>query len=140
MSSQSATSERPAVSGEASAWEQPQPKPERAVGRHAVDLHRAEVPGWARRLLVRDTCGLRIEAVVERPGRRVDHAVEAHELVHVDLSHYSSSCLRRSRICVTASQTRNATTGRKYAIEVSQWPAWAIWKVMSSLTTVARVR
>src|SRR5215204_1296916 len=34
----------------------------------------------------------RMEAVLERPGRRVDHAVEAHELVHVHLSHRLTSC------------------------------------------------
>ena len=32
---------------------------------------------------------LGVEAVVERPRRRVDDAVEAHELVHVDRSHVS---------------------------------------------------
>ncbi len=38
---------------------------------------------------------LRVEAEVERPGRRVDDAVERHELVDEDLAHqnpYRSSC------------------------------------------------
>jgi hypothetical protein len=30
-----------------------------------------------------------MEAVFEGPDRRVDHAVEAHELVHMDFSHFS---------------------------------------------------
>ena len=34
---------------------------------------------------------LRVEAVVERPRGRVDHAVEAHELMYVDLSHVHTS-------------------------------------------------
>src|SRR6185437_10510927 len=59
---------------------------------------------------------LGVEAVLERPRRRVDHAVETHELVHLYCSplHTSVSLLSRSRASDLANGTPRSRVARRH--------------------------
>src|SRR5262249_36748262 len=54
---------------------------------------------------------LRVEAVLERPGRRVDDAVEAHELVYVYCAHVAPPC-RCCRVDVSTPLESSTTLSR----------------------------
>src|SRR4029079_13393266 len=68
--------------------------------RRAAEQDGAGTAGDGREVLAH----LGVEAVLERPGRRGDDAVEAHELVDVDLSHVGPP-VRGWRVRAVAVQT-----------------------------------